>query len=343
MESIFSEKHILRNAKTELSGGLLVEPYERPSRAEYIVNRIRDTQLGNVISPGDYGMSPIRAIHSADFVEFLQTAWVRWKEAGFEGEAIPSVWPAGQLQTVRPRFIEGQLGYYALAGETSLSEGTWEAAYESAQVALSGIDKLLSNESRGIFSLCRPPGHHATANRYGGYCFLNNVAIAAQYCRDNGSQRVAILDIDFHHGNGTQEIFYDRDDVLFVSLHGDPLDTFPFFWGHEKEQGRGSGTGYTVNYPMPPGTGFASWRESLAKALEKIAAFNADVLLVSLGVDTFENDPISFFKLKSDDYLVVGRDIAELGIKTQFVMEGGYDVEEIGINVVNVLAGFDSR
>jgi len=197
------------------------------------------------------------------------------------------------------------------------------------------------NWARCAFALCRPPGHHATADMYGGYCFLNNAAIAAQHLRNQGAARVAILDVDFHHGNGTQDIFYARDDVLFVSLHGDPMDAFPYYLGHADETGSGAGEGFTLNFPMPPKTGFGEWRKALSEGMDRIAGFAPDALIISLGVDTFENDPISFFKLTSNDYLTLGADIAAAGLPTVFVMEGGYDIEEIGVNTVNTLIGFE--
>ena len=190
------------------------------------------------------------------------------------------------------------------------------------------------------FSLCRPPGHHAAQDMFGGYCFLNNAAIAAQSMRHAGAAKVAILDVDFHHGNGTQAIFYDRDDILFLSLHGDPLDAFPYFLGGGDETGEGPGEGFTVNYPLPKGCPYPKWAEALNDALARIAAFGADAVIVSLGVDTFEDDPISFFKLTGDDFTDYGAKIAGLGLPTLFVMEGGYAVAEIGVNTVNVLEGF---
>ena len=341
METIFSEKHKLRDAKTELFGGKLVQPHERPSRAQYVLDRVRSTNLGPISAPDDFGMKPILAIHEDHFVEFLQTAPARWKEAGFEGEAIPTTWVARRMSNVRPNFIEGQLGYYALAGETSLTEGTWEAAYASAQVALTGAERIRAGAG-SVFSLCRPPGHHATADMYGGYCFLNNAAICAQYFLNNDAKRVAILDVDFHHGNGTQDIFYDRSDVLFVSLHGDPHETFPYHLGHADETGVDAGAGFNMNMPLPPETPFDVWRAAMMKGLARIAEYAPDVLIVSLGVDTFETDPISFFKLKSDDFSTMGRDIAKASLPTHFIMEGGYDVDEIGVNAVNVLQGFEA-
>lgn len=341
METIFSEKHWLRNAKTELYGGQLVEPFERPSRAEYILARVREVGLGPVSAPDDFSLSPIEAIHDPDYLTFLQNAWAEWQAAGFEGEAITTVWPARRMSSRIPSHIEGRLGYYALACETAITDGTWQAARAAANVALTGAERLRSG-ARSVFSLCRPPGHHAAIDMFGGYCFINNAAVAAQNLLDKGAQRVAVLDVDFHHGNGTQDIFYNRDDVFFLSLHGDPMDAFPHFLGHAEETGTGAGEGFNANYPMPPGTTFDIWRAALSEALSRIDSYAPDALVVSLGVDTFETDPISFFKLKSDDFATYGMDIAALGLPTLFVMEGGYDIAEIGVNTVNVLQGFET-
>lgn len=340
METIFTDRHKLRNSKTELFGGELVEPFERPSRAEYIIGRVCAVDLGPISEPDDFGMDPILAIHDVDFIAFLQVAWPDWHSAGFKGEAMPTVWPARRMSQRIPTDIEGRLGYYALSCETSISDGTWEAAYLSAQVALTGAERL-NQGANAAFALCRPPGHHAAIDMYGGYCFVNNAAVAAQHLLDTGAKRIAILDVDFHHGNGTQDIFYARDDVLFMSLHGDPMDAFPHFLGHADETGRGAGDGFTVNYPLPPNTDFATWRAVLKKALKQIAEYAPEALIISLGVDTFETDPISFFKLTSDDFTTYGADIAGLKLPTLFVMEGGYDIAEIGVNAVNVLQGFE--
>jgi acetoin utilization deacetylase AcuC-like enzyme len=341
MKTIYSEQHRLRDAKTELYGGQLVAPFERPSRADTVIKAINQSNLGDILEAESFAMDPVRAVHSDNFIAFLETAWQEWQDAGFTGEAIACSWPARRMQSRVPDFIDGKLGYYALAAETSITEGTWAAALASKDVALTGAQALHRGE-RGVFSLCRPPGHHAASDMFGGYCFLNNAAIAAQYLRDQGAQRAAILDIDFHHGNGTQDIFYDRDDVLFCSLHGEPQHAFPYFLGYADETGSGQGWGYNLNYPMPRDTSFIQWQESLTAALAKIDAFAPEYLILSLGVDTFENDPISFFKLTTADYFTTGAMIAELQIPTLFVMEGGYDIDEVGINVVEVLKGFES-
>ena len=339
MRTVYSEQHRLRDAKTELYGGELVQPFEKPSRAETVLRVVRESGLGEISAPEAFSLEPVLAVHDVDYIAFLETAWQEWQDVGYAGEVIASVWPARRMQSRVPRFIDGKVGYYAMAAETSISEGTWAAALSSKDVALTGAKALLGGE-RGVFSLCRPPGHHAALDMYGGYCFLNNAAIAAQYLRDQGAERVAILDIDFHHGNGTQDIFYARDDVLFCSLHGDPEDAFPHFLGYADETGSGPGAGFNRNYPMPPGTSFEQWQEALADALARMVEFSSQYLVVSLGVDAFENDPISFFKLTSPDFLTTGQMIGALDIPTLFVMEGGYDVDEVGTNVVNVLKGF---
>ncbi len=278
MRTIYSEQHRLRDARTELYGGELVQPFEKPSRAETVLRVVRESGLGEISPPEAFSLEPVLAVHDADYIAFLETAWQEWQDAGYAGEVIASVWPARRMQSRVPRFIDGKVGYYAMAAETSISEGTWAAALASKDVALTGAKALLDGE-RGVFSLCRPPGHHAALDMYGGYCFLNNAAIAAQYLRDHGAERVAILDIDFHHGNGTQDIFYARDDVLFCSLHGDPEDAFPHFLGYADETGSGLGTGYNRNYPMPPGTPFAQWREALADALARVGEFSPQYLV----------------------------------------------------------------
>ena len=341
MKTVYTKNHILRNSKTELFGGELVKPFERPERMEYILNEIKTRKLGAILDPVNFDMDIIYKIHDKKYVDFLNNAWNEWVALGFKGEAIPTVYPSRSMNSdVVPTFIEGKLGYYCLANETSISEGTVEAAYESVKVALTAADML--DEEKSVFALCRPPGHHASKDQYGGYCFFNNVAIAAEKLKEKGAKRIFILDIDFHHGNGTQAIFYDRSDVFFVSLHGDPKDAFPHFLGHADEKGSGEGLGYNCNYPMPPGTPYDVWTKSLDDSISKIQNFSPDTLIVSLGVDTYEKDPISFFKLKSDDFFDVGRKIASINLPTLFVMEGGYAIKEIGVNTVNTLKGFEN-
>lgn len=337
-----TDDHKLRDSQTELYGGIFVPPFECPARVDRILARAKAVDLGPVIDPKDFGLDPVKRIHDADFLNFLSTAWDEWKEAGFEGEVIAASWPARRMRQECPNHIDGKVGYYALATETAICSGTWAAAQASANVALTAQEVVAGGE-RAAFALCRPPGHHAASDMYGGYCFINNAAVAAQAFLDQGASRVAILDVDFHHGNGTQDIFYGREDMLFLSLHGKPEEAFPYFLGYADELGTAAGEGFTANYPLPPGTDFTGWGDALDTALRRIDDYGPDAVVISLGVDTFKDDPISFFKLESEDYIRYGEKIARLNRPTLFVMEGGYAVDEIGINAVNVLTGFEGR
>ena len=340
MITVYSEDHRLRSAKTELSGGELVPPCECPERMDQILNALRSRGVDDIRAPDDFGMGPLERVHGPAYLTFLATVWSDWQAAGNVGEAIAYTWPARRMADRPPEEIDGKLGYYAMSADTSISEGTWEAAQASANVALTA-QSIVANGATSAFALCRPPGHHAAKDLYGGYCFLNNAAIAAQAFRDQGAARVAILDVDFHHGNGTQDIFYDRDDVFFASLHGHPKDTFPYYLGYPDERGADAGEGTTLNLPMPPGTLWSDFSTALDQALEQIHAFGPDALVVSFGADTYKEDPISFFRLECEDFFRMGARLAEAGRPTLIVMEGGYAVDALGTNTANLLDGFE--
>ena len=342
MKTVYSERHTLRDAKAEIFGGELVPPFECPKRAHIIEAAVRDARLGPIIEPTEHGQAPILAIHDPAYLAFLETAFTEWRAAGFLGEALPCAWPARRMTMRCPEHIDGKIGYYASSGETPITETTFEAARIAADVALSAADLLLAGEP-AAFALCRPPGHHAAFDLFGGYCFLNNAAIAAQHLRAEGAGRIAVLDVDFHHGNGTQDIFAARADILFASIHGRPEEAYPYFSGYADEIGIGPGEGATLNIPLPPNTSWPDYAEALGQATGAIRRFDAETLVVSLGVDTFERDPISFFELTTDDFTRLGRTIAQFQLPTLFVMEGGYAVDEIGINTVNVLTGFEAK
>lgn len=340
MLTFFSEDSRRRQARSELHDGAIVAPFECPERIDLVLSALRKAAF-EVRAPSDYGLAPVLAVHDADYIAFLENCWQAWHAAGHEGEAIPNIWPARTLRSDKiPRSVSGQLGYYALAAETSITEGTFAAAMASKDTALGAVDYTLAT-GEPCFGLCRPPGHHAAYDQFGGYCFFNNAAIAAQWAVSAGKRRVAVLDVDFHHGNGTQHIFYHRDDVLFLSLHGDPEVTFPYYSGYADEIGEGSGEGYNVNYPLPPGTSVATWMATLEQALERIHQAECELIVISLGVDIFEGDPISAFTFQHADFTALGKRLADAGLPCVFLMEGGYAVEAIGVNVVNVLQGFE--
>lgn len=341
MKTIHSDDHRRHDPLSEMNRGRIVAPYESPARAEAVLGALRQAQLGAIEAAAEFSLDAILRVHRREFVEFLEHAYDEWLALGRTGDALPLAWPIRGMRSDRvPVSLDGRLSYYSFDISTPLMAGTWTAVKRAADVALTGAQYLATGRERALFSLCRPPGHHAAADYYGGYCFLNNAAIAAQYLRDHGAGRVAILDVDYHHGNGTQQIFYERADVLYVSLHADPATDFPYFLGHADETGSGAGQGYNRNLPLPSGSGWAAWSAALDAACEIVAAYAADAVVVSLGVDTFKKDPLSSFRLESEDYLRVGQRIARLGRPTLFVMEGGYALEEIGTNVVNVLSGY---
>lgn len=342
MLTIYSDTHRLHHGKAELIDGTLKPCFEMPRRADMVLGRVREVGLGDIVPPRDFGRHPLTRVHTERYVHFLEHAWQDWTASGRDYDALPLVWPVRDLRLDRvPRDIDGRLGFFSFDAGVPITAGTWQAITDSANVALTG-QAAVTGGARAAFALCRPPGHHAAAEYMGGYCYLNNAAIAAQAFLDDGAGRVSILDVDYHHGNGTQSIFYHRRDVQFLSLHGDPDVEYPYFLGFADETGAGKGEGYNHNYPLPHGTAWPDYAAALDNACARIAAYGPDVLVISLGVDTFEHDPISQFRLRNADYLEIGRRIARLGRPTLFVMEGGYAVEDIGINAVNVLMGFEA-
>ncbi len=341
MKTIFSPLHAGHSGQMELVAGAIVPGFEKPSRAEYIRSRIEAVKLGPILEPDHHGLDVAKRVHAPDYIDFLPTVWGEWQKAGKPGSAMPFTWPTRGLRgDVRPQTIDALLGYYSFDAGATFVAGTWDAIKSSHDVAMTAAG-LVQNGERAAFALCRPPGHHAGRAFMGGYCFINNAAVVTQWFRDQGARRVSVLDVDYHHGNGTQEIFYERADVQVLNLHGDPMTEYPFFLGHADERGAGAGEGFNHNYPMPFGTTYERWGAALEDACAKLFAFAPDVVVVSLGVDTFEKDPISHFKLVTEDYPKIGRRIAALGLPTLFVMEGGYAVEEIGVNAVGVLTGFE--
>lgn len=342
MDAWYSDHHQAHHGHGELIGGQLVTGYELPVRAERVLDAFLEAGLGLVHAPADAGLAPVLAVHDADYVDFLRGAWDAWRDLGRTHPALGMVWHAGQgLPTEKPRHIEGQLGYYSMDAGCAIVEGTWKAAYWSAQCAIAAAREA-ARSGGATFAICRPPGHHATARAMGGYCYLNNAAIAAQQLRALGQPRVAVLDIDYHHGNGTQAIFWQRDDVFFASLHADPHDDYPYFSGHASERGEDEGYGATLNFPLPAGTEAPEYLSALEQALDAIEAAGCTAVVVSLGVDTFERDPISRFKLREADYFEIGRRIKRLPRPAVFVFEGGYATEEVGRNAVSVLRGFEA-
>jgi acetoin utilization deacetylase AcuC-like enzyme len=341
MQTVYSPRHAGHGGNLELMPGEIVPAFELPRRAEIVRARVEEVGLGPILAPEAQGLEAARRVHAPDYLEFLARAWDLWTAAGRSGTAMPFVWPVPGLRAdVPPSDIDGLLGFYAMDGGATFVAGTWEAVKASHDVALTAA-ALVAGGAPAAFALCRPPGHHAGRRFAGGYCYVNNAAVAAEWLRGKGAGRVSVLDLDYHHGNGTQGIFYERADVQVASVHADPMVEYPYFLGHADERGAGEGEGFNLNLPLPHGTDFAVWLEALESACGSVAGFAPDVLVVSLGVDTYRGDPISRFRLESADYPAIGARIRALGLPTLFVMEGGYAVEAIGINAVGVLTGFE--
>ncbi|TSJ61577.1 histone deacetylase family protein [Starkeya sp. 3C] len=339
MKIIHSPRHLGHAGHVELTHGQIVPAFEKPERVAMIMKALGERRLGLFVEPTAHGLDPVRRVHDAAYVRFLATAWELWTASGRDNPALPSFWRAPGMRDIEPDYVDGKFGFFSFDGGCCIVPGTWDAVQAGADLALTGAD-LISAGERMAFALCRPPGHHAQQATMGGYCFVNNAAVAAQGLRDRGAARVAVLDVDYHHGNGTQSIFYDRADVLVCNIHSDPRQAYPYFLGYVDEIGAGAGEGFNANYPLPKGTDYAAWSVALEAACARIEAHAPDALVVSLGVDTFKGDPISAFQLDSPDYLRIGARIARLGKPTLFVMEGGYAVDAIGTNVANTLEGF---
>ena len=334
MRSFWDPRQLEHAPAIEIHNGRIEPCEETPARARAILDAIGPTEL-----PADHCEGPILRVHPQAYVDFLKVAHRDWFAAGRDGDALPYAFPAVRRRPLDLDRIDARLGRYSYDTCTPISAGTWTSAYWNVQTALSALDAVLGGE-RASFALCRPPGHHCGADYMGGYCYLNNAAIAAQAAIDSGRGRVAILDIDYHHGNGTQDIFYARGDVLFASIHADPATDYPFYWGHADETGEAEGEGANLNLPLPRSTGLPGFERALDQALDGVAAFAPDLLIVSYGADTFAGDPISHFTLETCDYPVLARRIASAGLPTLIAMEGGYAVAALGENVAAFLSGF---
>jgi acetoin utilization deacetylase AcuC-like enzyme len=360
MVTIYSPDHELHNAPHEFLDGRLIPPHESPIRMRMILDAFEQAALGPIQPPRAFGIEPLRAVHDDEYLGYLAQAYERWVAAGGDPAAVlPSTlavrWMA--RRSVGPLVAPG---YYSFDLSAPIVAGTYRAARSAADVALTGAALLLEGQPL-VYALCRPPGHHAGRDLYGGYCYLNNAAIAAQYLGSgewglrtggrldpqspiaNRQSPVAVLDIDFHHGNGTQQIFYERDDVLFVSIHADPQREYPYFAGYADERGSGMGAGFNLNIPLEAGVTDARYLDVLDRALAALADFAPRCLVLSAGFDTFGGDPIGDFALTAEAYPLIGQRIAALGLPTLVVQEGGYAVDALGANTIGLLRGLREK
>jgi acetoin utilization deacetylase AcuC-like enzyme len=343
---VANDAHLAHDGLVELQAGRQIPCFEAPARAIAIRRALDEWGACRFEDADEHGVDPITAVHDLELVDLLEHVWDDAIAAGRDPDhcLIPDTFRldayAGRMDLPElPTARHDRLGAYCFDTATPIVAGTYAAARASVDIALTALDLVVGGE-RLAYALCRPPGHHAGRNLLGGYCYFNNAAIVAQRLVTLGAERVAIVDLDYHHGNGTQQIFWERGEVLYVSLHGDPRAAYPYFSGSAAETGMGRGAGATRNLPLPAGTASDAYLDALADALDAVADFDADApLVVSIGFDTFKADPICDFGLETETYERIGVEIARLGRPMIAIQEGGYAVEAIGANAVAFLAG----
>ncbi len=344
MKVVYTAAHLLHDPHVEFETSQVHSPFEHIGRAEAIRETLQADPRFHFLTPPDWGLAPIEAVHNPGLVRFLSEGWALYtaQHPGVR-EVVPDVFYRPALRDKmgergEPQAINGRVGYWCFETTTPLTETTYEAARGAVDTALTAAQLVLDGES-AAYGLCRPPGHHATADMYGGYCFFNNAAVVAHHVASTTGAKVTILDVDYHHGNGTQQIFYDRDDVQYVSLHGDPVRAYPYSIGFADETGTGRGLGHNINYPMPLRADDDLYVSALAAACERVAHFRPSLLIVSLGLDTYITDPISDLAVTTDGMRRSGEIVRQLGLPTVVLQEGGYDVNALGVNVQAWLTG----
>lgn len=351
MKAFFSEDQVLHDPQQFMRVGRLCKPTDVPARAEVLRTLLAARGIP-LEAPADYGRAPLADIHNDAYLDFLEHGYERWQALRDHGqnpgeEVLPNLSPyvnARIEQAERPPCpspsIIAQAGYYLGDLSCPIGPHTWRAALRSTHSAVAAADHVLKTGELA-YALCRPSGHHAHRDRAVGFCYLNNAAAAAQRLVRNLG-RVAVLDVDAHHGDGTQNIFYHRDDVLTISTHADPSHYYPFYTGYAHERGHGAGEGSNLNLPLPHGAGNAAFESVLDQALAALAGYQPRALVLSLGFDTYKDDPISVLRLDLDAYRHVGKCIRALNLPTVVIQEGGYQIESIGLALDAFIEGMSA-
>jgi len=339
MKVFYSEKHRQHNPPFEVfDGGLRVPYLENPDRMDRILNALRSMKWADISEPTNFGLNPILAVHDKLYLDFLASAWTEWLATDPQDSStlIPATF-ALRRQPQIPKSLLGRAGYYMMDLSACIVEGTYQAALASVNCALNAAQDV-ANGQHSAFALCRPPGHHAGKDFAGGYCFINNTAVAANWLSSKG--QVAVLDIDYHAGNGTQDIFYPRDDVFTISIHADPDFEYPSYVGFANERGQGRGFGFHHNFPLPKGTDDAAYLAVLDQAIDAIRKFKPTYLVVSAGMDIYADDPLGTIKVTTNGIGEIAKRIALMDLPTVIVMEGGYANDALGRNILAFLSAF---
>ena len=340
MITVFDEAQYLHAPQGFIVAGKLKPSPERPDRIDALMEGVKRVG-GPVVKPPAITRDRLELVHTPRYLDFLENVWTRWSrlpEAGpYPAPNIHALGRSTLAEVSYPESVVGQCGYHLGDGSCPITAETWQSALASASSAAHAAGLLLSGENL-VYALCRPPGHHAAADVAAGFCYIGNSALAAAIL-NKADRRVAILDIDVHHGNGTEAVFYERADVLTVSLHAEPQRFYPFFWGYATEKGRGAGEGYNLNLPLPRGTVLGEYRKALDIAFARIAKFAPDTLVVAAGLDIAVDDPFKGFAIETDGFNTIGRAIRELKLPMLVVQEGGYPSPSLGANLAELLSG----
>lgn len=341
MITVFDETQRLHAPETFIVSGRPQPIPEKPIRIDMLMEGVRAVGA-TVVTPPVITLSQVSLVHDQRYLTFMETLLDRWSHIdGASDIPLPNVYALGRptLPPVSyPDAVVGQAGFHLGDGACPVTPTTLKSALASASSALEAGRLLLRGEKL-VYALCRPPGHHAASDHAAGFCFFNNSALVAEALTRAG-RRVAILDIDVHHGNGTEAIFYDRADVLTVSIHCDPRRFYPFFWGYAEERGRGAGEGFNLNLPLERGTRIDVYRAALATALRRISEFGTDTLVLACGLDISIDDPFKGFAIETADFTTIAKDIDALRLPTVVVQEGGYPSPMLGKNLAGLLSGF---
>jgi acetoin utilization deacetylase AcuC-like enzyme len=336
MKVFYSEQHRQHMPPFEVFEGGSRSPYlENTDRMDRILAALTQTDWAKICEPQDFGLEPIYAVHDPEYMDFLRSCWTEWlaSEAKDKSTLLPATF-ALRRHPPKPTGLLGRAGYYLMDLSACIVEGTYSAALASANCALSAA-QAVGNGEPVAFALCRPPGHHAGKDYAGGYCFINNAAVVAHWL--SSKSKVALLDVDYHCGNGTQDIFYEREDVFTISIHADPNFEYPHYWGFAEETGSGNGLGFHKNFPLEKGTDDGRYLSALEGALDLIRKFGPKYLIVSAGMDIYADDPLGTIKVSTNGIAEIGKRIASLGLPTVVVMEGGYANEMLGKNTIAFL------
>ena len=338
MKAFYHFGQALHDPKFYMKNGNKIQAREVPLRGKIFNDTLANMQVP-ILESNDFGFEYISKVHSPDYLSFFRKSFEEWQKLPDSSEEIIPKSNPGRYASSYPKDIVGQVGWHLMDTSCPIGAGTWQGAYASAQTAASAADLVAIEQSKYSYAVCRPPGHHAYKDGCAGFCFLNNAAIATERLLKR-YDKVAIIDVDLHHGNGTQSIFWYRKDVMTISIHADPAYCYPHYWGYEHERGEADGYGYNLNIPIPESTDDKGYMSYLEKALDALELFNPDAIVIALGLDASEQDPFAVLKISTQGFEEIAFNIKQVNKPTVIVQEGGYISPILGKNLEAFLKPF---